>query len=80
GKEMVMSALSDLGLEAIPSGANFVYFKTDKKADDVRDAFGKKDVIVRGKYFDYEGWTRVSMGRLGDLEKFAKALPQAIGA
>ncbi|MEM9898305.1 MAG: histidinol-phosphate transaminase [Pseudomonadota bacterium] len=80
GKEMVMSALSDLELEAIPSGANFVYFKTDRKADDVRDAFAKKDVVVRGKYFDYEGWTRVSMGRLDDLEKFAKALPQAIGA
>ena len=37
-------------------------------------------ISVRGQYMDYNEWTRVSMGRIEDVERFCRALPEVIGA
>ncbi|MBI1392320.1 MAG: aminotransferase class I/II-fold pyridoxal phosphate-dependent enzyme [Alphaproteobacteria bacterium] len=80
GREMVKDAIASLGLEALPTSTNFVYFKTGRQADEVRADFAARNIVVRGAYMDYTDYTRVSMGRLEDIEKFTKALPMVVGA
>ena len=80
GREMAVAAVEQLGLAHVPSSANFLFFRTDRPADAVRDDFEARGVIVRGRYFDYEGWTRVSMGRLEDVERFCRDLPAVVRA
>lgn len=80
GREMVMATLDTLGLEALPSQTNFVYFKSGRPANDVQAALGERDISIRGQYMDYADWSRVSMGRLEDVERFCKALPAVVMA
>ncbi len=80
GREMVMETLNVLGLTALPSGTNFVYFKSGKEANVVQKAMMDKNISVRGQYMDYNEWTRVSMGKIEDVARFCKALPEVLGA
>ena len=77
---MVLATLDTLGLEYLPSQTNFVYFKSGKPANDVQKAFAEQKISVRGQYMDYVDWTRVSMGKIEDVERFCKALPAIVGA
>ncbi|MEM7766777.1 MAG: histidinol-phosphate transaminase [Pseudomonadota bacterium] len=80
GREMVTTTLDTLGLPYLPSQTNFVYFKSGKPANDVQAAMMDRKISVRGQYMDYVDWTRVSMGRLEDVERFCKALPEVLSA
>ena len=77
---MVNATIDTLGLKRLPSQTNFVYFQSGKDANEVQKAMNAKMISVRGQYMDYAGWTRVSMGRIEDVERFCKALPEVIGA
>lgn len=77
---MVMATLDTLGLEYLPSQTNFVYFKSGKPANDVQKAFADQKISVRGQYMDYVDWTRVSMGKIEDVDRFCKTLPMIVGA
>ena len=79
-RQMVESACKSLGLQTLPSQTNFVYFKSGKEANDVKEAFAKKDIMIRGQYMDYNEWSRVSMGKIEDVERFCNALPEVINA
>ena len=79
-REMVNMTIDTLGLERLPSQTNFVYFKSGKEANDVQKAMSEKLISVRGQYMDYNEWTRVSMGKIEDVERFCKALPEVVGA
>ncbi|MEM6626483.1 MAG: histidinol-phosphate transaminase [Pseudomonadota bacterium] len=80
GREMVMATLDTLGIEALSSQTNFVYFKSGKEANAVQEAMAEKKISIRGQYMDYSDWSRVSMGKLEDVERFCKALPEVLGA
>ncbi|MEM9668747.1 MAG: histidinol-phosphate transaminase [Pseudomonadota bacterium] len=80
GRQMVMATLDALGLDYLPSQTNFIYFKSGKPANDVQKAMMDKKISVRGQYMDYADWTRVSMGKLEDVERFCKALPSVVEA
>ncbi|MDJ0920034.1 MAG: histidinol-phosphate transaminase [Henriciella sp.] len=80
GRDMVTTTLETLGLEYLPSQTNFVYFKSGLEANDVQKAMNEKKISVRGQYMDYNEWTRVSMGKIPDVERFCKALPEVISA
>lgn len=80
GREMVLATLAELGMEAQPSQINFVYFKSGQPANAVKDALAAKNISIRGQYMDYGAWSRVSMGKIEDMERFCKALPQVVGA
>ncbi|MEP1598224.1 MAG: histidinol-phosphate transaminase [Hyphomonas sp.] len=79
-REMVNMTIDTLGLERLPSQTNFVYFKSGKEANDVQKAMSAKLISVRGQYMDYNEWTRVSMGKIEDVERFCKALPEVVSA
>jgi len=79
-REMILATTGVLGLESLPSQTNFVYFKSGKEADAVQQAMKEKGVYIRGQYMDYNEWTRVSMGKVEDVERFCKALPEVVSA
>ncbi|MCI4643521.1 MAG: histidinol-phosphate aminotransferase family protein [Hyphomonadaceae bacterium] len=79
-REMVTTTLDTLGLTYLPSQTNFVYFQSGKPANDVQAALLEKQIAIRGQYMDYTSWSRVSMGKLEDVERFCRALPAVIGA
>lgn len=80
GREMVLATLDTLGLTALPSQTNFVYFKSGLEANAVQQAMREQKISVRGQYMDYADWTRVSMGKLEDVERFCQALPAIVAA
>ncbi|MEM0987034.1 MAG: histidinol-phosphate transaminase [Pseudomonadota bacterium] len=80
GRDMVTTTLDTLGLTYLPSSTNFVYFKSGKPANEVQKAMMDQKISVRGQYMDYADWTRVSMGKLEDVERFCKALPEVVSA
>lgn len=79
-RQMVQETCKSLGLEALPSQTNFVYFKSGKEANAVQKAFAKKDIMIRGQYMDYNEWSRVSMGKTEDVVRFCQALPEIVSA
>ena len=81
GREMVLAAVKRLGLSALPSGANFVFVNLGGlDAERFRMAMEARGVLVRGVYRDYTSWSRVSMGRIEDLERYVSALPAVLEA
>ena len=78
GRDMVMQSLNVLGLEALPSQASFVYFRSGKDANAVQQAFADRGILIRGQYLDYSEWSRVSMGYLEDVERFCRTLPEVL--
>lgn len=78
-REMVTATLDELGMSYLPSQTNFVYFKSGMEANAVQKAMMDRMVSVRGQYMDYNEWTRVSMGKIEDVERFCKAMPEVVG-
>lgn len=80
GRQMVAETLDQLGLEYLPSQANFIYFNSGQPADALQAAMAERNISIRGQYMDYTDWTRVSMGLIEDVERFCRALPEALRA
>ena len=79
GREMVASAVKENGLSALPSVTNFMFVDLgDLNAETFRQEMEKESVLIRGIYRDYTNWSRVSMGRLEDVEKYVSALPKVL--
>ena len=78
-KQMVEDGLSTVGLKALPSETNFMFIDLkDLDAEKFRAAMADQGVLIRGIYRDYTNWSRVSMGKLEDVQKFVDALPRII--
>lgn len=78
-REMVLSAVKENGLTALPSETNFVFVNLgDINADAFRAAMAEQNVMIRGVYGDYTQWSRVSMGYLEHVEMYVKAMPRAL--
>lgn len=81
GREMVAAAVKENGLYALPSQTNFMFVDLGKlSAEKFRVAMAERKVLIRGIYRDYTNWSRVSMGKLEDVEMYAKAMPYALDA
>ncbi len=79
-RDMVSTTLDALDMPYLPSSTNFVYFKSGLAANDLQRAMAEQKVMIRGQYMDYTDWSRVSMGKIEDVERFCKALPAAVKA
>ena len=81
GREIVAAAVKENGLFALPSQTNFMFVDLGKlDAEKFRAEMEKRNVLIRGIYRDYTNWSRVSMGKLEDVEMYAKAMPYALEA
>jgi histidinol-phosphate aminotransferase len=71
GREFLERGLAHLGVEFVPSQANFVYFRTEGSTESVASAFLRHAIILRP--FG-EGWVRVSVGTPDENRRFLGAL------
>ena len=79
GRAMIAEAIISHDLFALPSQTNFVFVDLgDRNAEKFRVAMQKRNVMIRGVYRDYTQWSRVSMGRLEDIQMYVDALPAAL--
>jgi histidinol-phosphate aminotransferase len=63
GREAYYRVFEDLGLEYIPSQANFILFDTGIPSEQAAKEFLRRGVIVRpGTDFGYPTWLRVTVG------------------
>ena len=79
GRGMIAEAIRSQNLFALPSQTNFVFVNLGhRSAEKFRAAMQKRKVMIRGVYRDYMQWSRVSMGRLEDIQMYVDALPAAL--
>lgn len=78
-REMVVAAVKENGLSALPSVTNFMFVNLgDLNAETFRAEMEKENVLIRGIYRDYTNWSRVSMGYIEDVEKYTSAIPKVL--
>lgn len=78
-REMIMAAAEENGLKAAPSVTSFAFIDLgDINAETFRQAMEARNILIRGIYQDYTNWSRVSAGKLEDVEKYVKALPEVL--
>ena len=79
GKEMVMEAVKKNGLSALPSKANFIFVNLGSlNADKFKASMAKRNIIISGIYRNHKNWSRVSMGKINDIQRYVNAMPEAL--
>jgi len=74
-RAMIIDAVANSGLSALPSQTNFVFVKVPD-ANALRDAMAQSGIAIRGAYGNLNGYSRVSTGKLEDVARYAAALPK----
>lgn len=80
GREMVTATFRRHGIEPLPSQASFVYANIDRNADAFKAEMAARNVRIRGIYDGYETYSRVSMGRIEELEVFDRVFSEVYTA
>ena len=70
GRAMVNATFRRHGIEPLPSQTNFVYADIGRDASEFKNEMAANNVMIRGAYDGYPHYSRVSMGRLEELEVF----------
>ena len=79
GREKLYAACRTAGLDYVPSQTNFVFVNVRRDANLFAADILKKGVKVRGAdYPPYTNYSRISAGRLEELDYFAKVLPSVV--
>ncbi|QJR81636.1 histidinol-phosphate aminotransferase family protein [Alteromonas pelagimontana] len=79
-KDMIMTAVKENGLAALPSSTNFVFVDLGDRGDAnaFQKAMANYDVHIRGQYRTYQLWSRVSTGRIEHVQMYVDAMPKAL--
>jgi histidinol-phosphate aminotransferase len=78
-REMIAEAVTANGLSALPSQTSFMFVNLgDINAEDFRQGMAKENVLIRGIYQDYLNWSRVSVGKIPDVERYIAAIPKVL--
>lgn len=79
-KDMILSAVKENGLSALPSSTNFVFVNLGENGDAnaFQKAMAEQNVLIRGQYRTYKPWSRVSTGRIEDVKMYVDAIPKAL--
>ena len=78
-RQMVSEAVKVNGLSALPSQTSFMFVNLgDLNAEVFRQEMAKENVLIRGIYQDYTNWSRVSMGKIPDVQKYVDSLPKVL--
>ena len=72
GREMVCEVFAAHDVPYLPSQTNFVYADIGRDATEFARRMLQRGVRIRGTYEPYSTYSRVSMGRLEELEVFAE--------
>lgn len=79
GATWLMERFSELGIRAIPTSANFIYFELEENADVVSQRIQAEGVIVRSLVpWGIDNAIRVTIGTPEQNERFLQALNKAV--
>ncbi len=79
GREKLYATFEKAGLDYVPSQTNFVFANVGRNANDFAADIRKRGIHVRGAdYPPYHNYSRISAGKLKDLDYFARVLPKVI--
>jgi len=80
GKGFLYSSFEEMGLEYIPTHANFLMVRVNLSSTLVFKELLKKGVIIRsGDIYGMDDWIRVTIGTEEENELFIRALKEVIG-
>lgn len=79
-REMVNAAVRSAGLTALPSSTNFVWINVGMSANLVKERMEARNILIRGAYGPHTNWSRVSMGKIEDVARYCRALPEVVRA
>ena len=78
---MINDAVAFNGLSALPSQTNFVFVNIgDLNANEFRDQMKQHGILIQGQYGSFKNWSRVSMGKIEDIQRYVDALPKVLDA
>tara|TARA_B100000073_G_scaffold209004_1_gene173361 strand:- start:61 stop:645 length:585 start_codon:yes stop_codon:yes gene_type:complete len=76
GRQMVNATFQRHGIESLPSQTNFVYADIQRDADVFKAKMAARNIKIRGIYEGYDTYSRVSMGRIEELEIFDRVFSE----
>ena len=77
-RELVCVGLEKLGIEYIPSQANFVLMRIGKRSIEIRDRLREMQVLVRDRSYEIAGCVRVTVGTREQAHCFLAALEEVL--
>ena len=80
GREMLKATFRQHDIEPLPSQTSFVYANIGRDADEFEAAMAARNVKIRGAYEGYDTFSRVSVGRLEELEIFGQVFGEVFNA
>lgn len=73
GRNLVANAFDQWGVRYLPSATNFIFFNNQKFSMEPQQAMEKEKILIRS-YASVPGWSRVSIGRVEEMETFVGAM------
>ena len=80
GRRMVVETFRRNGIEPLPSQTNFVYADIGRNASEFQEKMAERGILIRGSFPLYPNYSRVSMGRLEELEIFDRVFTEVYNA
>ena len=80
GRRMVNDTFRRNGVEPLPSQANFVYADIGRNATEFQKLMAERNILIRGSFDLYPNYTRVSMGKIEDIEVFQQVFTEVFNA
>jgi len=79
GKRYLYRELDRMGLSYVPSQANFIFIDFNKESEEISQALLGEGVINSSrKIWGYPTFARVTIGRMGDNQRFIRALKKVM--
>lgn len=78
-RKMIESTLDQLGLDYLPSQANFVFFHAKQDVKKLAENMLAKEVIIGRPFPPFDDWCRISTGTLEEVAFFNKVLIETLG-
>jgi len=75
-REFLYRSFEEMGIEYLPSEANFVLMRLGGRALEIRDRLRVMGILVRDRSYELPGCVRVTVGRRAQVERFLEALRQ----
>jgi histidinol-phosphate aminotransferase len=75
-RELLCVGLEKMGIEYIPSQANFVLMRIGKRAVEIRDRLRDRRVLVRDRSYEIAGCVRATVGTREQTRRFLEELKE----
>lgn len=80
GRAMVNATFRKNGIEPLPSQTNFIYADIGRDATEFQKMMEARNIQIRGTYQTFTNYSRVSMGKLEELEVFDRVFTEVYNA